>query len=77
MFGDFIRGFWISIYCGRVTDAPPPSMRVMTADTLDGTAFPDDNVPRFSGRPWKFLLKLLATWATLGFRNPPLAGVPN
>jgi hypothetical protein len=29
--GDFTRGFWISIYSGGVTDATPPSMRVITA----------------------------------------------
>jgi hypothetical protein len=77
MFGDFTRGFWISIYRGRVADAPAPSMRVMTADALDGTAFPDDGVPRFRGRPGTFLLKLVTTWAAMGFRKPRLAGVPD
>ena len=121
MFGDFTRGFWISIYCGRFTDAAPPSMRVMTADAPAGAVFPDDGVPRFRGRPGKlgqqaakhprpvpnrpglrvmtadarpvalfpddgvprnprgrpgkFLVKLLTTWAAMGFRNPRLAGV--
>jgi hypothetical protein len=77
MFGDFTKGFWISIYCGRVTDASAPSMRVMTTDALDGTVFPDDGVPRFRGRPGKFLIKLLTTWAAMGFRKPRLAGVPD
>jgi hypothetical protein len=75
MFGDFARGFWISIYCGRFTDPTPPSMRVMTGDAPAGAAFPDDGVPRFRGRPGKFLVKLLTTWAAMGFRNPRLAGV--
>jgi hypothetical protein len=47
----------------------------MTGDAQDGTAFPDDGVPRFRGRPGRFLVKLLTTWATMGFRNPRLAGV--
>jgi hypothetical protein len=50
MFGDFTKGFWVSIYRGRVTNAPTPSMRVMTSDAPDGTAFPDDGLPRFRGR---------------------------
>jgi hypothetical protein len=77
MFGDFTKGFWISIYRGRVTNAPTPSMRVMTADALDGAKFPDDGVPRFRGRPGRFFIKLLTTWATTGFRSPRLAGVPD
>lgn len=77
MFGDFKRGFWISVYCGRIADAPAPSMRVMTSDALEGTVFPDDGVPRFRGRPGKVLVKLLATWVAMGFRNPRLAGVPD
>jgi hypothetical protein len=79
MFGDFTKGFWVSIYQGRVTDAPAPapSMRVMTSDAPDGTTFPDDGIPRFRNRPGTFLVKLLTTWAAMGFRNPPLAGVPD
>jgi hypothetical protein len=77
MFGDFTKGFWVSIYCGRVTDAPAPAMRVMTADAPAGTVFPNDGAPRFRGRPGAFLVKLLTTWAAMGFRNPRLAGVPD
>lgn len=77
MFGDFIKGFWVSIYRGRVTDAPAPSMRVMMIDAPDGAAFPDDGVPRYRSRPGKFLVKLLTTWAATEFRNPRLVGVPD
>ena len=77
MFGDFTGGFWISIYRDRVTDAPEPSMRVMTRDAPDGATFPQDGVGRFRGRPIAFLVKLLTTWAAMGFRNPRLAGVPD
>ena len=75
MFGDFTKGFWISIYRGRVPESPAPSMRVMTQDAPDGTMFPDDGAPRFRRRPARFLVKLLTTWAAMGFRTPRLAGV--
>lgn len=77
MFGDFTKGFWISIYRDRITNAPAPSMRVMTSDSPDDATFPDDGVPRFRSRPGKFLVKLLTTWMVMGFRNPRLAGVPD
>lgn len=77
MFGDYTKGFWVSIYRGRVKDAPVPSMRVMTCDAPDGSVFPDDGLPRFRNRPGKFLVKLLMTWVAMGFRNPRLAGVPD
>ena len=77
MFGDFTKGFWVSVYRGRVADAPAPSMRVMIADAPDGTVFPDDGVPRYRSRPATFLLKLLTTWAAIGFRKPGLPGVPD
>lgn len=76
MFGDFTKGFWVSIYRDRVKDAPAPSMRVMMSDAPDGATLPDDGLPRFRGRPGKFLMKLLTTWAAMGFRNPRLVGVP-
>jgi hypothetical protein len=77
MFGDFTKGFWVSIYRDRVTNAPAPSMRVMTSDALEGATFPDDGVPRFRGRPGRFGAKLLTTWLAMGFRNPRLDGVPD
>lgn len=77
MFGDFTKGFWVSIYRGRVPDAPAPFVCVMTGDALDGTVFPDDGLPRYRGRPAKFAFKLLTTWAAMGFRNPRIAGVPD
>ena len=77
MFGDFTRGFWISVYRDRVPDAPSPSMRVMTSDAPAEAMFPDDGVPRFRSRPGKFLFRLLTTWAAMGFRHPRLVGVPD
>ena len=77
IYGDFIKGFWISIFRGRVADAPLPTMRVMTGDLPADVAIPDDGLPRFRRRPARFLLKLLATWATVGFRTPRVACVPD
>jgi len=77
MFGDFTKGFWVSIYRDRVQDAPLPTMRVMTGDALDEVALPQDSLPRFRGRPGKFMLKLLATWASMGFRMPKIVGLPD
>jgi len=74
MFGDWTKGFWVSSYHGRVPDAPSPSMRVMTSAVPDGVVVPDD-VPHFRGRPSRFLVKLLTTWAAMGFRKPRIAGV--
>ena len=75
MFGDFTKGFWVSIYRDRIAAAPRPAMRVMTGDAPDDGALPDDGLPRFRGRPGTFMLKLLATWAAMGFRTPKIAGV--
>ena len=77
MFGDFTKGFWVSIYRDRIDGAAAPTMRVMTMDTPGGVALPDDGLPRFRRRPGKFMLKLLTTWASLGFRTPKIAGVPD
>jgi hypothetical protein len=76
MFGDFTKGCWVSIYRGRVPNSPLPSMRVMTGD-MPGATFPQDELPRFRGRPARFLFQLLATWATMRFRSPRLAGIPD
>ena len=77
MFGDFTKGFWVSIYRDRIANAPKPSMRVMTGDVPDDITLPDDGLPRFRSRPGKFMFKLLATWASMGFRTPKLVGVPD
>jgi hypothetical protein len=77
MFGDFTKGYWVSIYRGRIEDAPAPTLRVMLSDAPEDVVIPDDGLPRFRGRPAKFLLELLATWASIGFRTPKVAGVPD
>jgi hypothetical protein len=75
MFVDFTKGHWLTIYRGRVPDAPPPTMRMMTAERPDGVELPDDmtNYAKYSG---KFMLKLLGAWIAMGFRRPTVEGVP-
>ena len=77
MFLDFTKGFWLTVYRDRVADAPAPPMRVMTRDVPNGVTLPDDGLPRFRGHSGKFMLKLLAIWASIGFQKPKVAGVPD
>jgi hypothetical protein len=75
MFVDFTSGHWLTVYRGRApADAPPPMMRMMTAERPEGVELPDDmaNYPRHSG---KFMLKLLGAWLAMGFRRPKVEGV--
>lgn len=75
LFGDFTRGFWVSIYRDRLADAPKPAMRVMLSDAEPGAALPQDGLPRFKNRPASFVFKLLTVWGAMGFRTPRVAGV--
>ena len=75
IFGDFTKGFWVSVYRDRAPDAPKPNMRVMLSDLEPGAKVPDDGLPRFRNRPGSFLLKLLTTWASMGFRSAKIYGV--
>ena len=75
MFADFTRGHWLTVYRGRApADAPPPMLRMMTAERPEGVVLPDDmpNYPKHSG---KFMLKLLGAWLAMGFRRPKVEGV--
>jgi hypothetical protein len=76
MFLDFTKGHWLTVYRGRLpNNIPPATMRMMTAERPTGVVLPDDmaNYPRHSG---KFMLKLLLAWIAMGFRRPPVEGVP-
>lgn len=72
---DFTKGFWVTVYRDRIADAPPPSMRVMTGDAPEGVTLPDDGLPRMRGHSGRFMIKLLTTWAMMGFRTPKIAGL--
>jgi hypothetical protein len=47
-------------------------MRLMTQERRAGVELADD-VPNYSGRSGKFMLKLLAAWMAMGFRRPEIA----
>lgn len=72
---DFTKGFWLTVYRGRVADAPPAAMRVMVGDLENGTTLPDDGLPRMNGHSGRMMLKMMATWASMGFRRPKVAGI--
>ncbi len=73
MFLEFESGHWLSIYRRRFApDARPPvELRTMTRDCEPGTVL-DDAVPSYRTHSGKFMWKLLAAWAAMGFRSPKL-----
>jgi hypothetical protein len=72
MFLDFTKGHWLSIYRNRFPEGVPPlDMRVMTKERRVGVQLADD-VPNYSGRSGKFMLKLIAAWIAMGFRRPEI-----
>jgi hypothetical protein len=60
-----------------VPNAPAPAMRLMTGDTPPGVTLPDDGLPHLKGYSGLFMLKLLGTWISMGFRRPKVAGAPD
>lgn len=73
MFLEFTKGHWLSVYAGRLPDGVPPiEMRVMTADRPAGPPLPRD-VPAYANHAPRFMAKLLAAWAAMGFRAPKSA----
>ena len=76
MFLDFTRGHWLTLYRVRMPESVPPlEMRIMTADRREGVVLPQD-VPNYAAHSGKFMWKLLASWAPIGFRTPKVDGVP-
>ncbi len=73
MFLDFTKGHWLSMYRNRFpTGAPPLEMRVMTKERRVGVELADD-LPNYSGRSGKLMLKLIAAWIAMGLRRPEVA----
>ncbi len=76
MFLDFTKGFWLTIYQGRLSgDVPQPEMRVMTAERPKGVVLPDD-LPDYAGRSGQFMWRLLREWVLMGFGRPKVEGIP-
>lgn len=69
MFLDFTSGHWLSLYRDRLPKAAPPvEIAVMTGDLPAGYPFPS-GMPAYSARPPRFMFKLLASFAAMGFRR--------
>lgn len=69
MFLDFTSGHWLSLYRERLAEnAPPVEIAVMTGDLPTDHARPG-GLPAYSGRPARFMFKLLASFAAMGFRR--------
>jgi hypothetical protein len=72
MFLDFTKGHWLSMYRNRIpTGAPPLEMRVMTKERRVGVEL-DDELPNYSGRSGKVMLKLIASGIAMGLRRPEI-----
>jgi hypothetical protein len=73
MFLDFTNGHWLTLYRDRLpADAPPLELGVMAKDRPAGSALPD-GIAMYATYPATFIVKLVASWAAMGFRRPKLA----
>jgi hypothetical protein len=73
MFVDFTPGHWLTIFRGRLSgQAPKSQMRVMTKDKPEGVELSNE-IPTYDTMPPRFMIKLLASWAAMGFRRPKIA----
>ncbi|HEY1560227.1 MAG TPA: hypothetical protein VGF71_04975 [Caulobacteraceae bacterium] len=71
MFLDFTKGHWLTLYRDRLPGDPPRlEMRVMTKAA--GVSVSDD-LPNYPAYPARFMVRLLAAWAAMGFGRPELA----
>lgn len=73
MFLEFSSGHWVSIYTRRFApaDRPPLEMRTMTRDRPAGVAFAD-GLPSYRTHSGRFMWRLFAAWAKMGFQAPKL-----
>jgi hypothetical protein len=72
MFLDFTRGHWVSVYRDRLgADAPALEMKVQTHGLPPDAAAAGD-LPTYAKVPPRFALRLLGSWAAMGFRRPAL-----
>ncbi len=69
MFLEFTKGHWLSLYRDRFPQgAPPLEMGVMAKELPPGST-PAENLPTYRTRPPRFMIKLLTSWAAMGFRK--------
>jgi hypothetical protein len=73
MFLDFTSGHWLTLYRDRLPEGPPPlEMGVMAKDRPAGSARLG-GLPVYPSHPARFMIKLLAAWAAMGFRRPKVS----
>jgi len=78
MFLEFTQGHWVSLYKNQIAEAENEQlpleieMRVMTSESRVDVEFTDD-VPTHKKHPLKFMWKLIAAWAAMGFKSPKIA----
>jgi hypothetical protein len=72
MFVDFTPGSWLTVFRNRLAGQPCKSqMQVMTKDKLEGVVLSGDT-PAYDTMPPSFMIKLLLSWAAMGFRRPKI-----
>jgi len=72
VFLDFAPGHWLNFYRDRMPDdAPPLEMGVMAKERSVGAPRPG-GPPTYPTYPPRFLFKMLAAWAAMGFRRPKI-----
>lgn len=70
MFLDFTKGHWLTVFRDRLTrEAPAPQMRVMAKDRAQGVVL-SNALPTYDTHPARAMVKLMASWAAMGFRRP-------
>jgi hypothetical protein len=73
MLAEFTPGHWLSFYRSALPkDLVPLEMRVMIEDKVADVPLPQ-GVPAYATRPGRFMGKLIAAWAAMGFRRPQVA----
>ena len=73
LFLDFSSGHWLTLYRDRLHgNAPPLEMGVMAKDRA-ADHFSPDGLPTYQTHPARFMIKLVAAWAAMGFRRPKVA----
>jgi hypothetical protein len=67
---EFKGGHWLSVYPDRLgAGAPAIEMRMMTKDRRASVMLSED-VPSYETQSLRFMWRLFAAWAAIGFRAP-------
>ncbi|WP_428631188.1 GFA family protein [Sphingopyxis sp.] len=76
LFLEYTKGHWLSVFRSSLkpNERPAIDMRVVTKERPEGVTLPGD-VPDYATHSGKFIVRLMAAWAAMGFRSPPLEKV--